>query len=359
MKKFPFDHNNKNTNYFNINQINEKNNIPKKNSNKIEDDLPTEEEVYKNNNIKLNENNINIVKENGNYNYDYEDDIEENIKINIPRNNLSPFSRPVNSNIINNINNTNFNYNNINNNQYYYNNDYNNDYHQNYSNINNNFNNIYINNRNNTNQINRINSRSESFLDPNGNIIYRNNSNQNNLIQPNPNELDLVRLDSHRVLVGNDEFEDLTKEAREIQNKEAFEKKILGITKEKAPQDTIKKPFLERVGDFFSEHQEGIFAIIDGIGCILLHAPSIGRTIDRIDRWIDGWDDQPSLPENINNMESIGPGRRIILEKNKDYDTIMKFLPMWEIRENKNNSNNNKCVICLFEFNIGDKISFR
>ena len=333
MKKYPIDkkkmeNNNNKIKYNNFSKINNQQN---------EDDLPSLEEInekYYNNNNNLNNNSINLFEEN-NINFD-EDDTDENIHINFPRNHLEPFSKSrfnnSNINIGNNINSINFN--------------------NNHHNYNNNKNNINI-NINPSNQINRINSRSQSYLDKNGNIIYKSNSNR--IININENEPNLIRIDSSRIKVGNNEFEDLTKEAREIQNKEAFEKKILGITKEKLPQDTIKKPLLERIGDFFSEHEEGLTAILDGIGCILLHGPSIGRTIDRIGNWIDGWGEEE--PNNINNMEHIGNERRIILEKNKDYGTIMKFLPIWEVRENKKNNNNNNCVICLYEFQIGDKIA--
>ena len=332
MKKYPIDkkkmeNNNNKIKYNNFSKINNQQN---------EDDLPSLEEInekyYNNNN--LNNNSINLFEEN-NINFD-EDDTDENIHINFPRNHLEPFSKSrfnnSNINIGNNINSINFNNN-----------------HHNYNNNKNN-NNININP---SNQINSINSRSQSYLDKNGNIIYKSDSNR--IINLNQNEPNLIRIDSSRIKVGNNEFEDLTKEAREIQNKEAFEKKILGITKEKLPQDTIKKPLLERIGDFFSEHEEGFIALLDGIGCILLHGPSIGRTIDRIGNWIDGWGEEE--PNNINNMEHIGNERRIILEKNKDYETIMKFLPIWEVRENKKNNNNNNCVICLYEFQIGDKIA--
>ena len=316
--------------------LNNSSNFQEKKSLDIESELPSEEELYKNynnNNFNL-YNNININEENN----IYENNIDENININIPRNGRYPFSQSrINNNInINSVNTNDFNFNNFGNNN------------------NNNLNNIYVNP---LNQVNRINSRSQSYLDENGNIIYRNPSNR---IMPgnSNNDLELVKLDSHRIKVGNNEFEDLTKEARELQNKEAFEKKILGLTQGSIPQpkESENKSFFDKVGDFFSDHEEGIFAVLDGIGCILLHGPSIGRTIDRIDKWIDGWGDKER--ENINNLENISSQQRsIILEKNKDYATIMKFLPIWQIRENKKSDNNNNCVICLYEFQIGDNIS--
>ena len=308
MRKLP-SYNSINKNIIN-NDNDNKNNTTQNNNEIINYDFPSEEEIYKQHN-ENNQNKINFIEENNimNERYeDYDDDIDENIKINIPRINLNPF---------------------------------------------NNKNRINININNSKNNINRINSNSQSYLDKKGNIIYKNNNNK--IINRNSREPQLIKLDSHRIRVGNNEFEDLTKEAREIQNKEAFEKKILGLTKEKFPQDTVKKPFLERIGDFLTEHGDGFYAFIDGIGCILLHEPSIQRTFNRIDRLIENWDSEEE--EVIENRNDLSPQRKAILSKNKDYVTIMKFLPIWEVRENKRSDNNNNCVICLFEFNIGDKIS--
>ena len=339
MKKIPSDNNKKNKTI--NNQYNQNSNqIQNINNNVIGYDLPTEEEIYKNENNYLNTNVLNSNQENDDY-----DDTDENIKINIPRNHINPFSRRE-FNINNNININNFNNNNIFNFNI-----------PNSSNINN-INNINSININNPNQINRINSRSQSYLDQEGNIIYRNNSNQ--IINRNIQELDLIRLDSHRIKVGNNEFEDLTKEAREIQNKEAFDKKILGITKSEPPPVQAKKSFMDKIGDFLSDHEEGIYAFLDGIGCILLHGPSIGRTIDRIDRWIGDSDDNSHQNNNIENVQEDNSlshqSRKFIFEKNKDFNTIMKFLPIWEIRENKKSNNNNNCVICLYDFQINEKI---
>ena len=341
MKRIPSD--NKKESNIDKNQNNKLNkNLPNKNSEVIEDDLPTKEEVYKEKNF-INQNRININEEYEENNIIDYDNIDENIKINFPKNHLEPFSRSkFNNNININSNNLNrFNFNNYNNNNFFN------------KNINNN--NININN---SNLINRINSRSQSYLDEEGNIIYKNNPNE--IISRNQREPQIIKLDSHRIRIGNNEFEDLTKEAREVQNKEAFEKKILGITKQEIPKDTIKKPFMRRVGDFINDHEEGILTFLDGIGCILLYGPSINRTIDRIDRWVDGWGEPGNNIENIDGNDNINNSsiqRRIILEKNKDYETILKFLPIWEVRQNKRSINNNNCVICLSEFQIGERIA--
>ena len=188
----------------------------------------------------------------------------------------------------------------------------------------------------------------ESFLDENGDVVYKNY------------EPELSRIDSHRIKVGNNEFEDLTTEAREVQNKEAFEKKILGIYNNNYEREREiiqeKKPFLERVGNFIDNHQEGILAVIDGIGCILLHGPSIARTINRVDRWIDNIGSNNSELNQQNNEQNI-LNEIGLQEKEKDLNTILKFIPIWEVRENKRHDNNNNCVVCLSEFQIGDIIS--
>ena len=56
-------------------------------------------------------------------------------------------------------------------------------------------------------------------------------------------------------------------------------------------------------------------------------------------------------------LEGFNIFGRIISEKNKDYETILKFLPIWEVVQCKRSINNNNCVICLSEFQIGEKIA--
>ena len=305
-----------------------------------ENDLPTKEEIDRVKALKNRQLNNNNIDDNNFYD-DLGDDTDENIQINMPNQyslNKSNKTYINNPNNINSINFDNYNNNNIisNNNNFINNNNiYNN--------------NIYNNNINNIND-NNISNEMDSYLDSNGNIIYRNNNNSNN---NNNNEVMIQKLDSHRIKVGNNEFEDLTSEAREMQNKEAFEKKILGIYKEER-QEIVpeKKPFLERVGDFIENHEDGILAVIDGIGCILLHGPSIVRTINRVDRLIDNIrsNSEPNQENNI--LNEVG-----LREKERDLNTILKFLPVWEVRENKKHDNNNSCVVCLCEFQIGDIIS--
>lgn len=285
-------------------------------------DLPTESEIYrvqkiKNDNNKQSISNINFNQDDG------KDFIDENIIINQPN--------KYNSLKINNL------------------------YIHNPNNINSiTFHNRQNNNNRNNNIINSLISNNiskntmESFLDENGDVVYKNY------------EPELSRIDSHRIKVGNNEFEDLTTEAREMQNKEAFEKKILGIFNNNYEREREiiqeKKPFLERVGNFIDNHQEGILAVIDGIGCILLHGPSIARTINRVDRWIDNIGSSNNESNQQNNEQNI-LNEIGLQEKEKDLNTILKFIPIWKVRENKRHDNNNNCVVCLSEFQIGDIIS--
>ena len=86
----------------------------------------------------------------------------------------------------------------------------------------------------------------------------------------------------------------------------------------------------------------------------MLHGPSIVRTINRFDRWMDNiGNSDPNQQNEVNNIiNEVG-----LQEKEKDLNTILKFLPVWEVRENKKHDNNNNCVVCLCEFQIGDIIS--
>ena len=303
------------------------------NNDNEENELPTESEIYRVQNLKKNNNNqsINNININQDEENAFDDDIDENIIIHQPNNYNSIRINNLHINNPNNINSIAFHH------------------HQNNGNRSNNINNFGNNNiiNNSVSNMNKNinNNIMESFLDENGNVVYKNY------------EPELSRLDSHRIKVGNNEFEDLTSEAREMQNKEAFEKKILGIYNNNQREIRIsqeKKPFLERVGDFIENNEEGILAVIDGIGCILLHGPSIVRTINRLDRWMDnlGTSNNNERNNDDNFLNEIG-----LQEKEKDLKTILKFLPLWEVRENKRHDNNNHCVVCLCEFQIRDIIS--
>lgn len=324
---------NKNKNKINNNSINNSN------LKLIENDFPTEEELYKNRRErKQNLSKIKIKKIDNEINNDADENI---ISINLPKKNLNcSFQQRINNT---NQLNLNFNQDNNSNNKLVFS-----------KNIN--ISNIHKINNKNSNR----NDNCERIIDkkiPHPNINININLNKNIAKKNKTNGI--VKLNNHRIKIGNDIFEDLTKEARDLQNKEAYEKKILGITQESYINNPPpKKPFLEKIGDFFTEHQDGFRTVLDGIGCIVLYKPSIDRTLDRIDRWVGGPDDVEKNEENnIQNDNQNILLQKSIRKKNKDYETIIKFLPIWEITENKKRDNNNNCVVCLYEFKIGERIS--
>ena len=336
MEKMPLDSKkNKKVNVritFTKNKSKTKINSNKKNSfiKKIENDFPTEEEIYQNrferqknlSKIKIQK----IQKGNG----------DELISVKFSKKNLnSSFSSKINKPkdvLLNNSNKNIFSSQNIN-----------------ISNL------VKINKKN-------PNKKLEKLIDKKiPHPIKKNNINNNNINLVKKNKAqEIIKLTNNRIKIGNNEFEDLTKEARELQNKQAYEKKILGLTQEYYNSNIHeKKPFLEKIGDFFNEHQNGISTVLDGIGCIILYRPSIDRTLDRIDKWVGSTDDIEKLEENENHLDN---NQNIILQKgirkkNKDFDTIIKFLPIWEIKENKKSENNNKCTVCLYEFKLSEKIT--
>lgn len=323
---------NKNKNKINNNSINNSN------LKLIENDFPTEEELYKNRRErKQNLSKIKIKKIDNEINNDADKNI---ISINLPKKNLNcSFQQRINNT---NQLNLNFNQDNSNNKLVFS------------KNIN--ISNIHKINNKNSNR----NDNCERIIDkkiPHPNINININLNKNIAKKNKTNEI--VKFNNHRIKIGNDIFEDLTKEARDLQNKEAYEKKILGITQESYINNPPpKKPFLEKIGDFFTDHQDDFRTVLDGIGCIVLYKPSIDRTLDRIDRWVGGSDDVEKNEENnIQNDNQNILLQKSIRKKNKDYETIIKFLPIWEITENKKRDNNNNCVVCLYEFKIGERIS--
>ena len=191
------------------------------------------------------------------------------------------------------------------------------------------------------------------------NIIQKNNNNISN--KNNNHEPQLTKINSNTYKIGNDEFEDLTDEANDIKNKqleeEAYKKKILGIADSKNDDIYIEKKDIsigEKIGNFIEDHAESIMTVIDIVGCVLLNGPSIVRTYVRIENLITGnrndsdnenIEDDGGEPNNISELEN----------KEKDLETILKFLPIYELKE-KQKCNNN-CIICLSEFEVGDKIS--
>ncbi len=284
--------------------------------------------------LQSNNNNSSI---NNNNNFSNNSNPQDN-NINQPY--INPESRRINSiNVINENNNNNQNNNQINQN-------------------NNNQNNNNINNNNNESKV------SESFIDKIKNyFIPSNNNNENN----NQNKRDIMSLP----------YEELTIEERaersRIEEQKAYEKKILGIANSESsgPKASDPRSTGEKISDFVTNNSGAILATIDIIGCLTLHTPSIGRTIMRVGNLIGQQYNNFTNRNNDNNSNDNDNGdnseyNNLIREhpelkrKNKDVETIIKFLPVSEIKEikfNQNNNSNNKCIICLSEFEIGDQVS--
>jgi len=166
--------------------------------------------------------------------------------------------------------------------------------------------------------------------------------------------------------------ENLSQEEKEKRNKleekKAYEKKILGIVHQeqnKEIEDTQSKGGI--IQNFIVNNSDKFFAAIDIVGCMVLHGPSIGRTISRVENFINNKNENnnESINDNIEENDELGTDNIIrrnpeLKDKNKDIETIIKLLPITEIRqkiENKGNENQYRCIICLEEFEIGDTIS--
>ena len=151
----------------------------------------------------------------------------------------------------------------------------------------------------------------------------------------------------------------------------AYEKKILGIAKtEPQKREEDQRSTGEKITDFLQNNSSSILAVVDVIGCLTLHTPSIGRTIVRVTNLIGGQINNFRNNNNNNNNENgeFSEYNNLIRNhpefKSKDTDpfTIIKFLPVSEVKEIRRNgdnnpNNNNKCIICLSEFEIGDQVS--
>ena len=315
---------------------------------------------YNNNNSINNNNNNNLI--NNNNNFDNNFSIFEENNINENQNYINPQLQNLNSiNFINENNNQN-NINNINNNNQ---NNINN-------NINNNNQNFINNNQNFINNIENNNNNSESAFDK-FNISYF-FSNLPNPFQNSQNK-DQKKDDKDNNQIAP---ENLSEEERERRNKleeqRLYEKKILGIIHDESEiKVEDKRSMGQKVKDYFGNNPDNILAVVDVIGCLVLNGPSIGRTILRVGRFVgnnimsigSGGNEDANANENINSEEYQNMIRNHpeLKKKNKDMETIIKFLPVSvvkEIKENENNddrNNNRKCVICLCDFEVGEEVT--
>ena len=332
---------NNNMNYFNNNNNNNSINFNNNNDNNFsifEENNNNQNQHYINPQLQ-NLNNINYINQNNNQN-----------RINNNLNNINNNNQINNQNRINNNN-----QNNINNNQNRINNNINNN---NQNNINNNQNRINNNENNNNNSqsiFDKFKSNFSYFLSNIPNPFQNKDQNQNNNEVPPEN---------------------LSEEERNrLEEQKAYEKKILGIMHENS-QIRVQDPRStgQKIKDYFESNPDRLLAVVDVVGCLVLNGPSIGRTIMRVGRFVGdniasigsgGNDNDNDANENINSEEYQNMVRNHpeLRKKNKDVETIIKFLPISivkEIRENgnnNNNENNRKCVICLSDFEVGEEVT--
>jgi hypothetical protein len=342
---------------------------------------PSSESIPSNNNISdinnlnnINNNSSNFINQNsGNINDDnnfslFNDNNENNINNIQP--NINPQFQNLNRiNIINDNNNNNNNINNINVNTQSNNN-------KNNINANNQKNGINNNNNNNNDQNKGDSSEQnqKSFLD-----IIKNYANYAYSWLPSKMNNNNDK-DNEKIM--NAPIESLSPEERErrykLEEQRAYEKKILGIANSESKvkvEDNIS--YGEKITNYVQNNANTIFAVIDIIGCLTLHTPSIGRTITRVANFIGEQmnssdsnnhnNNNNNIPNDIgelNDYNSIIRNHPELKDKDKDPDLIIKFLPISEVREirnnnpnENNNNNNNKCIICLSEFEIGDQVS--
>ena len=332
-----------NVNNFGIQISNDNKNVGKKNENK--NNINQINSI--NNNRVYNNNNQNSININNNNNHINEDDdfflFPENHNIN----NINPELR--NMNHINFIN-------------------------ENNSNSNNNINNINNINNNNINNINapKKEENQESIFDK----VKNNVINIKNYIFPEkkPN----VNSEEEELLKAP--ISSLSPQQREkrykLEEKIAYDKKILGIENSKDSPNVgniESESNGEKIAQFIANNANNILTVVDLIGCLTLHGPSIGRTAMRITNFFTS-DNSSNNSNNNNNQnnnnnsnqeyENFIRSHPELRSKDRDVKTIIKFLPVSEVKEirrnpnqDQNPNNNSKCIICLSEFEIGDQVS--
>ena len=151
-------------------------------------------------------------------------------------------------------------------------------------------------------------------------------------------EPEIKRINSKIVKVGNDEFYDLEEEANKIkyeeQEKEAYEKKILGLKKKQLS-------FPQKIKKFFKENKEEIYGVtINSIGCaFLIPECFLSLTLIIILSFM-------SQKKKENDEDKIDPKK------------IIDYLPTTTLgKRYNNNSIELKCIICYEDFQEGDNVT--
>jgi len=159
------------------------------------------------------------------------------------------------------------------------------------------YNRIYnnINSINNNNNINNnINQpkkeeKEESIFDKVKNSVKTGYMDIKNYIFPEKKEAK----NSEEDALLNAPIQSLSPQQREqrskLEEKKAYEKKILGIANDKDNRnigDIESESTGEKVTEFLRNNAGNILTVIDIIGCLTLHGPSIGRTAMRVSNFI-------------------------------------------------------------------------
>ena len=137
-----------------------------------------------------------------------------------------------------------------------------------------------------------------------------------------------------------DQFKNEKEEENKIKNKEereAYEKKILGLKKSKIPVS-------EKIKDFINENKNEIFqATIDLIGCAYLIPHCFLNLSFRIADSIN----------NLNEKKNENEDEDDKLSSNE----ILNYLPITILGKKINNDIEYKCIICYDNFKEGDKVT--
>jgi hypothetical protein len=164
--------------------------------------------------------------------------------------------------------------------------------------------------------------------------------NNNNVINNNK-DLEIKRINSKIVKIGNTEFYDCEDELKEIrrleEEKKIYNEKILGL---KGKKETM----ITKIKNFFSNNGTDIAIVTFSlIGCVFL--------IPECYYILTG-----KIIEAFQNSSNDEKGEK--KEKMKP-DEIMKYLPVTKLGKKINNNNDieYKCIICYEDFNEGDDIT--